>query len=369
MKIIIIIAELVVFALLSFLGKKIRTFQFYTAALRAIKCPIFCWASMIEGISYWVTNTVTHIPSFSIAPHDFEYWSLDGDDKNTATIVEKIIINLMRFILYLRSLFGNVLYDIILVITLLTFRNVIHWKAIWQCIVNTFGMLATPKLGEIILYALKWGLNNINAALVLLIIVISAYAAFLKLQKRKYTLEAVWAEDDQTRIKEVARIQAELEDDLLQLRASVFFNLRLIQKMIRFHKDGKPIQNNHLEDYHETTDRIKKHLREISEQKGITIYSKRNAPIYTQLALLDLLPSLSNGSETFTVLEYANKPYVNKRTETQELLESYAYGISIINGIGRFLRFSYKKRDRYTKISFRISDTDYVNNVIEKINS
>ena len=66
--------------------------------------------------------------------------------------------------------------------------------------------------------------------MIVVIVLISLYIGFLKRIKRKYSLEEIWAEEDAEKVRKVAKIQKELEDTLLFLRAKLYENMNSIQE-------------------------------------------------------------------------------------------------------------------------------------------
>lgn len=81
--IMLILVEIVAFAILSAGLKKIRNFQFYYSVLEHSKYPLYNYVSFKEKILYFITRIIRDIPSFSFAPADYDYWKMENEkDKN-----------------------------------------------------------------------------------------------------------------------------------------------------------------------------------------------------------------------------------------------------------------------------------------------
>lgn len=234
-------------------------------------------------------------------------------------------------------------------------------------ILDFFGYVFTSKNGENVLNIVKWIQNNVNAVLVIMILLILLYVGYLKRKKRKYSIEAIWAEEEVNRVRNVANIQKELEEILLEFRGIIYNNMTLIQEQIRFFTDEDSIKTDYMIEYKSNTEKIKELLCQIVNVEGIQIYAQRNRHMYTQLVLLEILPLLSDKT-IFINIDKVSKSYIAKNCKTaKDLCESYSYGVSFINGINRFLRFSYKKRRQYNKIALHIADADYLGGIAEKM--
>lgn len=362
-----IIGEIIVFGLLSFLCKKVRNVQFYESVLKHTKYPLYDLVSFKEKIAYGITKFVKDAPTFSFAPSDYEFWRKESEKTDSCKRGEKVLINISLIFLYFRSVVGNVIIDIILIITIVTCQNIIDWEVCWKSIVCFFMDIPFDIIGEYLICALKWIQENVNVILVLLIVVISAYIGLLKKKKRKYSIEAVWAEEDEEHIKEIARIQKKVESVLLDIRGDIYQNLKILQEQARFFTGEENIKFDKIIDYSKKTDELKQLMWEITNNNGIQIYAKRNRRLYVQLSMLDLLPSLTD-KKRFIELDYLSLKYISNNCKNEEdMCETYARGVALMNGINRFLKFSYKKRNQYNKVVLHIADSDYLGGIIEKI--
>ena len=93
--------------------------------------------------------------------------------------------------------------------------------------------------------------------------------------------------------------------------------------------------------------------------------AQRNWHMYTQLIILEILPSLYE--KNFIKICRLSPIYIrNNCKNVDDLCEAYSYGVAFINGINRFLRFSYKKRKQYNRIVLHIADADYLSDIVEK---
>lgn len=362
-----LLIEIIVFGFFSFASKNIRNLQFYYGILARTKYPLFDLISFKETIIYSITKVVKDAPTFSFAPSDYEFWRKENEKENNCCLGEKIIINISLLFMHIRAVIGNVFFDFILVVTFLTCEEIICWKNIWKFVKETVKNFPMREVAELSQECLSWSQENINVLLIILIVLISLYVGFLKREKRKYLIEAVWAEEDEDRIKNVAKIQKSIETDLLEIRGSIYKNLIILQEQIRWYTKEENLKLDRLVDYKDKSDELKSFMWNITEIEGIEIYAKRNRKVYVQLMLLDLLPSLSS-KKTFAKLDCMSKKYIEDTCKSkEELCKAYAYGVGLINGINRFLKFSYKKRHQYNKIVLHITDSDYIGGVFDKI--
>lgn len=362
-----LLVEIVVFGILSFTSKKIRNLQFYYGVLACTKYPLFDLISFKEKIVYFITKVVKDAPTFSFAPSDYDFWRKENEKGNYCSRVEKILISISLLFMHIRGVIGNIFFDAILVVTFLTCEEIICWKSIWKFTKEIIKSIPMREISKVLLEWLYWIQENVNVLLIVLIVLMSFYVGFLKREKRKYSIEAVWAEEDEDRIKNVAKIQKSIETDLLEIRGYIYKNLIILQEQIRWYTKEENLKLDRLVDYKEKSDALKSFMWNITEIEGIEIYAKRNRKMYVQLILLDLLPSLSS-KKTFAKLDWMSKKYIEDTCKSkEELCKAYAYGVGLMNGINRFLKFSYKKRHQYNKIVLHIADADYTGGVFEKI--
>lgn len=366
---IVLLIEIEVFILLSILMKRIRSYRFYFSLLDKSTSQIKMAISFKEKIAFFITKIIKDIPSFSFTPSDYDYWVFENEKSDT-TKREKVFYFAVWLILLVQSIIGNILYDVIFAVSFVLLKGYVPVKRIGDFFKNlelekTFDLI-TAKVIE----GIDWIQNNVNVVLVLIIVVFSLYIGWLKRKKRRYSIEAIWAKEDSVRVKKVAKIQKKLEDSLLELRHEINSNMVAIREILLCLKEEDSLTSGHLDrlnDYSQTTDRIKKLLSKISKIEGIQIYAQRNKKMYLQLTILELLPSLSDKS-TFINLDKVSKSYIDANcTNKNDLCKSYAYGVAFMNGINRFLSFSYKKRRQYNKIVMHITDVEYLKSVVSEV--
>lgn len=366
--IIVLLIEIAVFILLSILMKGIRSYRFYFFLLNKSKSQIKMSISIKEKIAYFITKIAKGIPSFSFAPSDYDYWVYENEKSNT-TKREKVFYLATGLILLARSIIGNVLYDVIFAVSFVLLKGYVPVKKIGDFFKKLKFDKAFDTFTSKAIEGIDWIQNNVNLVLVLIIVVFSLYIGWLKRKKRRYSIEAVWAKEDAERVKKVAKIQKELEDSLLELRHEICSNMVAIREILLCLKEDDSLASEHIErlnDYSQTTDRIKKLLNKISKVEGIQIYAQRNKKMYLQLTILELRPSLSDKS-AFINLDRVSKSYIASNcTNKRDLYKSYAYGVAFMNGINRFLSFSYKKRRQYNKIVMHITDVEYLKSIVSE---
>ncbi len=361
---VLIMFEIVIFACISALFKKIKSFKFYNWLLHLPKYPLSDFISLNEKIGYFFTKLVMEIPSFSFAPYDYEYWRIKDDKRSTNSHMEKFYLNILLFLLILRGIFGNVLFDMIILYTYLITKGYFNWSMISEFIktkVLSYNYIDNIK------GVLLWMGNNVNSVLIIIIVVLAIYFLMIQRKKRKFTIEAIWAEENEEKIREVAKIQKELEIKLRILYECILDNMCQIQDKIRRNEDSIELKQKTSDIYEQTIDEIKELLCKITEVDGVEIFVKRNMPMYTQLAMFDLLPSLT-GKLAFVKLNYLSIKEINDGCHSkEELCNRYCDGVSFLNGIRRLLRFSYKKRNKYNKILLHYSAVNYLSDVAFKL--
>lgn len=363
--IVLLSVEIIVFAILSAGLNKIRNFQFYYGVLKHSKYPLYNYVSFKEKTAYFITRVIRDIPSFSFAPSDYDYWKMENEKDKKCSRQEKALINISLFGLYIRGVIGNVLCDLIIIVSFLFSKGYIKWQALSRKIYGLFRYIFTLENAEAVLDIVKYVQDNVNAILVTMIVLILLYVGILKRKKRKYSIEAIWAEEEADRVRSVAKTQKELEDTLLKFRDVISNNISIIEEQIRFYTDATSIKTGHMIECQEIMDKIMELLNGIVEVEGIQIYAQRNWHMYTQLIILEILPSLYE--KKFINICRLSPIYIRNNCNTvKDLCEAYSYGVAFINGINRFLRFSYKKRKQYNRIVLHIVDADYLGGVLEK---
>ena len=363
--IVLILVEIVVFAMLSAGLKKIRNFQFYYSVLEHSKYPLYNYISFKEKIAYFITRIIRDIPSFSFAPSDYDYWKLEKEKDKKCTRAEKTIIKISLWGLYIRGVIGNVLCDLIIIVSFLFSKGYIKLSVLSSNIYGLVRYIFTSENAEAALKIVKYVQDNVNAILVTMIVLILLYVGILKRKKRKYSIEAIWAEEEADRVRSVAKTQKELEDTLLKFRDVISKNISIIEEKIRFYTDAPSIKTEDMIECQEIIEQIKELLNGIVEVEGIQIYAQRNWHMYTQLMILEILPLLYE--KIFINICRLCPIYIRNNCKTvDDLCEAYSYGVAFINGINRFLRFSYKKRKQYNRIVLHIADADYLSDIVEK---
>lgn len=363
----VLVIEIIIFILVSIATKKIENYQLYNALLEYTKIPNRKWISIKESIAYYITKFVVNAPRFSFAPDNLDYWEHDSEKKYSQTKCEKRVNGIIGFCLVLRFMFGNVIYDVIIVITILYLKGIVSISKAKKLLSEIFNGSFINLIGNNTLNLLDWIQNNINTLLLLIVVLLSLYIGWLKKKKKMYAIEAIWAEEDADRVREVAKLQKELEDSLLKCRYDIYDNMTKIREKLSCTIDNDEISVPKMNDYSETTDKIKDLLLDISKIKGIQIYAQRNRRIYVQLTILELLPFLSD-KKYFISLERLSKKYIeNNCKNRKDLCKEYAYGVAFLNGIYRFLQFSNRKRKQYNRIVMRITDTDYLKSIIDNV--
>lgn len=85
------------------------------------------------------------------------------------------------------------------------------------------------------------------------------------------------------------------------------------------------------------------------------------------MVLLGLLPVLSDTASLFWLEKFTATRIDKDCTTRESLIKSWSYGIATINGIERFLKFSYSNRMRYKRIVTKISAISYLEEMAEKV--
>lgn len=362
-----LVIEAIVFILISMASKKVGSFQLYCDILERSKIPITNVISIKESLAYHVTKLFVDIPRLSFAPYEYEFRIHDNEKEYANTKCEMCIHYIIDLGLFLRSVFGNVIYDIIILMTIFYFKMDVSFSKAKHVIGDICDSFIKNFSIKNIITVFDWIQKNVNVLLVLIVVLLSLYIGWLKRKKKKYEIEAIWAEEDADRARKVAKLQKELENTLLQCRHDIYQNMIVIREKLGCVNGKDEIELNQTNDYSATTDKIKELLISISKVEGNQIYAKRNEKMYVQLTILELLPSLSD-KKCFIVLDRLSKSYIeNNCKNRKDLCREYAYGVALMNGINRFLKFSYKKRKQYNRIMMHITNTGYIKGVIENL--
>lgn len=346
----------------SIICNAIRRDGFYNVILEKNKSAIFSWVSVKEKIAYLVTKTVKEMPSFSFGALKCKVDKIEKEKQKKCKLSETLYYDLLLLCMYALTIIGNIFFDIILIVTIISYKEIINWKTLWNHVKNMVLNIPIKDVFNTVNDITKWLQNNVNEILVIVVIFLAIYVKILKRKKRKYLMEEIWAEEDKHRIKEIAKIQKNIETELFEIRKNVYENLKVIQEQISYYSKNKKIEFNHLVDYGRNTDIVKNYMDQIVYSGGTQIYVARNMKMYIQLLMLGLWPELS--SETINI---CSKKYIEKNCKTKhDLYETYAVGVTIINGINRILKFSYRKRKQHNRITFKMMDVSYTNKVIDK---
>lgn len=268
---------------------------------------------------------------------------MENEKDKKCSPLEKTIINISLAGLYIRGVIGNVLCDLIFIVSFLFSKGYIKWSALSRNIYGSLRYIFTSENAEAVLHIAKYVQDNVNKILVTIIVLTLLYIEILKRKKRKYSIEAIWAEEEADRVCSVAKTRKELEDMLLKFRDVIANNISIIEEQIRFYTDAASIKTEHMIECQEIIDKIKELLNGIVDVEGIQIYAQRNWHMYTQLIILEILPSLY---EKIINICRLSPIYIGNNCKTvEDLCAAYSYGVAFINGINRFLRFSYKKEN------------------------
>lgn len=313
-----IILLLLVFIILCAFFKKIRNFEFYFRILENSKYPLYNYISFKEKVAYYITRIVKELPTFSFAPSDYDYWKLKKERTKRCSTIEKVLLTISLIGLYLQGIIGNVLCILIIFTALIFLNGYLTWPMLRTSIITFFNNIFTVENGEFALKILKWIQDNVNALLIIVIVLISLYIGFLKRIKRKYSLEEIWAEEDAEKVRKVAKIQKELEDTLLFLRAELYENMNSIQEQIRLFSDDYCVKTEQIKDYSKITDKIKELLHDIVKVQGGQIYVQRNMRIYTQLTILEIVPLLVDNKTTIQ-LDRLSKDCIKKIVKPEKI--------------------------------------------------
>ena len=372
----VLLIEVIVFMFFSTIIKRIKYGNFYRWVLEQSKIPNNRIISVKEEIAYIITKLVCDLPTFSFAPSDYEIDELESEIKECYSIGEKLLLGVFYLVFLLRRVVGNVLFDMILFITVLQSKGFINFVSVFQNILSAIRKNSMAYYIGFIGGFISLIQNNASTIILLVVLLTSIYIGFIEHKKRRLSIEAVWAEEEADRVRKVAGIQKEMENMLLMLRVDIYKNMKSIRRIIgAYRKRRDPDNTEQLEksieiyliDYQDTTNKINDLLVRLHEAGGNRIFIQRNMQICTQLELIDLLPTLTDKA-TLLVLNKLSKGYVKQSCKTTEdLCKVYAYGVSIYNGITRFLKFSYKKNKQYNRLIASVEDARYIETVAKKI--
>lgn len=117
---IIILTEFIIFLGVSILFEQIRSFRFYNFVISSNKNPLDNCMACKERLAYQITKLVVFLPTFSFAPPSYHFDDINEQLKTPCNPFEKVVLKSTRLGLYVMSVIGNVFFDIIFIITVLT---------------------------------------------------------------------------------------------------------------------------------------------------------------------------------------------------------------------------------------------------------
>lgn len=308
------------------------------------------------------------LPTFSFAPTSWDYYQMREEWYNTYNIGEKFLICIGMTLLAIRGIVGNVLIDLVFVITFLYERKVLRINSI-------INLVKEIDVGAIIESLVSFISENGNVILLIVFVSLAVYAMYERKKIATYQLEAIWGKDA-TNVKQVADRQKAIEDILFCLRVKIYNNSCVIKQNIRFIEARKHTNDSYLisryEDYTTEIVQIKKLLAEIwNIPYGITIYAKHNRKAFVQLRILELLLSDNIGH---IELDECNKPALIKIDLTQsnselkrEFMIKWTHCISQVDGITRYLKYMNKKMMRYQRLITNVTDVKELKEIVENI--
>ena len=356
------------FIAMTYIFNNIRNMKFYTWVLKHNKYTFDVWAQAKESFAYNVTKIVETMPTFSFAPTSWDYYQMRKEWYNTYNIGEKFLICIGMTLLAIRGIVGNVLIDLVFVITFLNERKVLRINSI-------INLVKEIDVGAIIESLVSFISENGNVILLIVFVSLAVYAMYERKKIATYQLEAIWGKDA-TNVKQVADRQKAIEDILFCLRVKIYNNSCVIKQNIRFIEARKHTNDSYLiiryEDYTTEIEQIKKLLAEIwNIPYGITIYAKHNRKAFVQLRILELLLSDKIGH---IELDECNKPELIKIDLTQsnselkrEFMIKWMHCISQVDGITRYLKYMNKKMMRYQRLITNVTDVKELKEIVENI--
>ena len=364
----IYVIESIIFIAMTYIFNNIRNMKFYTWVLEHNKYTFDVWAQAKESFAYNVTKIVETMPTFSFAPTSWDYYQMRKEWYNTYNIGEKFLICIGMTLLAIRGIVGNVLIDLVFVITFLYERKVLRINSI-------INLVKEIDVGAIIESLVSFISENGNVILLIVFVSLAVYAMYERKKIATYQLEAIWGKDA-TNVKQVADRQKAIEDKLFCLRLKIYNNSCVLKQNIRFIEARKHTNDSYLisryEDYTTEIEQIKKLLAEIwNIPYGITIYAKHNRKAFVQLRILELLLSDNIGH---IELDECNKPALIKIDLTQsnselkrEFMIKWTHCISQVDGITRYLKYMNKKMMRYQRLITNVTDVKELKEIVENI--
>ena len=122
----IYVTEAIIFIVMTYIFNNIRNMKFYTWVLEHNKYTFDVWAQAKESFAYNVTKIVETMPTFSFAPTSWDYYQMGNEWHNTYNIGEKFLICIGMTLLTIRGIVGNVLIDLVFIITFLIEHKVLR---------------------------------------------------------------------------------------------------------------------------------------------------------------------------------------------------------------------------------------------------
>lgn len=361
--------EIICLGLLGALIKGIRSLRFYNWVIEHNNVVLYDWAENKERFAYNLTKFVMKIPSLSLAPSDYEYYRIEEELRQVTKLKEKMIVRFQLLWLHIKGLFGNVVFDLVVVMSILIREKIIDISKIWD-----FDSGIDVNLGELVSEVISFCTEYGNVLLIVAIILLAIYAKYIKRKSRKYEFEAIWEKESENDIIQVAQKQREIEESLLSIMNPIYKNnlycrdeLKRLdacktEAMFVDSPDG-------YEDYSSEISTIKEKLREIFEcTGGYSIYVTHNTNMLLQLSLLGLIP---RKEFKYFELDECNKHSFAKVKDSQNkkqfLLYKWMFGVAVLNGIERCLKDSARRKKGYSRLRLSVEAHERLSDIVQKI--
>lgn len=161
----------IIFIAMTYIFNNIRNMKFYTWVLEHNKYTFGVWAQAKESFAYNVTKIVETMPTFSFAPTSWDYYQMREEWYNTYNIGEKFLICIGMTLLAIRGIVGNVLIDLVFVITFLYERKVLRINSI-------INLVKEIDVGAIIESLVSFISENGNVILLIVFVSLAVYAMY-----------------------------------------------------------------------------------------------------------------------------------------------------------------------------------------------
>lgn len=363
------LVELLILVLFSALIKWIRSLRFYNWVISNNWFTYYEWTRLKERIAYSLTKFVMRFPSLSLTPLDYEYNMVAEEYRQAVKRGEKFLIFLHQWWLHVKGVLGNIVADMILLISILIREKVIDVNKIW----STLKDIDIDWL-ELVEMIIDFCTENSNILLVGVIILLALYSKYIKKKGKKYEFEAIWKRESADDVEKVAKNQKIIEKTLSSLTYPIYKNLLCCRENIkRFDACDGNYESvtllNEYEDFSADISTIKECLKEISScDEGATIYRNHNKNMMLQLKLLGLFPRTEF---IYFELDECNKQKFEVRDTGANLRAYLKYkwglGIAVLNGLDRVLYDSAKRKYGYNRLLLSIESHERISDMVEKI--